>query len=597
MQVSSSKDKNPVMSDMTFYGVIREIWEIDYHQLSFILFKCDWVDNRSGVKVDELGFTIVDLKRIGHKSDSFILTTQAKQVFYVQDSANPEWSVVLTSPQRIIEEDFFEDEIGDMLQECGYETIKRIPNVDTPNETDDTNSTYIRHDCEGRWVEKVRNITAIFMMKDSSEDEREMLPEVRKKSFVPPGPTIMSELTLVRNSGQKLPIQFNEHGQPVGATSKKMQSYIGVCVRQQIPITYNSWKEVPNELKDKIYDCISMSFDLQPNAKHSILMSASRKFRTFKTTLTQKYILPSKDQPSLLQFPPKIYSHINQEDWNRFRIQRERRSKYVYNHHMSRKGYANLANELKITHDVSYRSTLWKEARKGRNNDYFDDATRDCASPIDELVATNKTEDILTDALGSKEHGGRVRGVGDFVSQSQYFNTVKGKEKMITPQVKICHKEEDDSRCKSDKKRSNHSRSSIGSINIDLDADEDTPTNKGVEGTPCQLSIGSINNIVAVATIVEDNIECPNVKVLVDVVTGENLTIPNLVKGKTETLNQALGNIIEWPRRLVSTIDDKQEHSTRKDVVYSSNYTDVNKIIKLLNRHAVNNMKDVDMFI
>ncbi|KAL4020802.1 hypothetical protein IC575_019589 [Cucumis melo] len=544
MQVSSSKDKNPIMSDMTFYGVIREIWEIDYHQLSFILFKCDWVDNRSGVKVDELGFTIVDLKRIGHKPDSFILATQAKQVFYVQDSANPEWSMVLTSPQRTIEEDFFEDEIGDMLQECGYETIKRMPML-----------IHLM-----RLIQIQLILDMIVRMEDSSEDEREMLPEVRKKSFVPRGPTTMSVLALVRNSGQKLPIQFNEHGQPVGATSKKMQSYIGVCVRQQIPITYNSWKEVPNELKDKIYDCISMSFDLQPNAKHSILMSASRKFRTFKTTLTQKYILPSKDQPSLLQFPPKIYSHINQEDWESF----------------------------KITHDVSYRSTLWKEARKGKNNDYFDDATRDYASRIDKLVATNKNEDILTDALGSKEHSGRVRGVGAFVSQSQYFNTVKGKEKM-------CHKEEDDSICKSDKKRSNHSRSSIGSINIDLDADEDTPTNKGVEGTPCQLSIGSINNIAAVATIVEDNIGCPNVKVLVDVVTRENLTIPNPVKGKIETLNQALGNIIEWPRRLVSTINDKQEHSTRNDVVYPSNYTDVNGIIKLLNRHAMNNMEDVDM--
>ncbi|KAA0053220.1 gag protease polyprotein [Cucumis melo var. makuwa] len=125
--------------------------------------------------------------------------------------------------------------------------------------------------------------------------------------------------------------------------------------------------------------------------------------------------------------------------------------------------------------------------------------------------------------------------------------------------------ENDNSRCKSDKKRNNNSRSSIESTNIDLDADEDTPSNKGVEGTPCQLSIGSINNIVAVAMIVEDNIGCSNVKVLVDVVTGENLTIPN------------------------------PEHSTRKDVVYSSNYTDVNGIIKLLNRHVVNNMNDVDM--
>ncbi|KAL0561537.1 hypothetical protein IC582_001968 [Cucumis melo] len=396
-------------------------------------------------------------------------------------------------------------------------------------------------------------------MDDNSEDEREMLPEVRKKSFVPRGPTTMSELASVSNSGQKLPIQFNEHGQRVGVTSKKMQSCIGVCVRQQIPITYNSRKEVPNELKDKIYDFISMSFDLQSNTKHSILMSASRKLRTFKTTLTQKCILPSKDQPSLLQFSPKIYSHINQEDWESFvdarlseewedysRIQRERRSKCVYNHHMSRKGYANLADEL------------------------------------DELVATHKNEDIFTDALGSKEHGGR---------------------KMITPQVEICHKQEDDSRSKSDKKRSNHSRSSIGSINIDLDADEDlvnTPSNKGVE-TPCQLSIGSINNIVAVATIVEDNIGCPNVKVLVDVVMGENLTIPNPMKGNIETLNQALGNIIEWPRRLVSTINDKQNLGCGRNIQPGrmsctlQNYTDVNGTIKLLNRHAMNNMKDVDM--
>ncbi|KAA0040876.1 uncharacterized protein E6C27_scaffold345G00330 [Cucumis melo var. makuwa] len=163
------------------------------------------------------------------------------------------------------------------------------------------------------------------------------------------------------------------------------------------------------------------------------------------------------------------------------------------------------------------------------------------------------------------------------------------RSKLITPEVELCHKEEDDSRCES-YKRSNRSRSSIGSINIDLDADEDmvnTPSKKGVEDP--------LVNIIAVATVVDDNIGCPNVKVLVDVVIGENLTILNPMKEKIETLNQALGNIIEWPCRLVSTINDKQEHSTMKDVVYSSNYTDVNGNIKLLHKHAVNNMKDVDM--
>ena len=32
---------------------------------------------------------------------------------------------ISTTPQRTIEEDFFEDEIGDMLLECGYGVIQR----------------------------------------------------------------------------------------------------------------------------------------------------------------------------------------------------------------------------------------------------------------------------------------------------------------------------------------------------------------------------------------------------------------------------------------------------------------------------------------
>ncbi|TYK19517.1 uncharacterized protein E5676_scaffold1836G00120 [Cucumis melo var. makuwa] len=241
MQVSSSKEKNSVIS---------------------------------GVKVDELGFTIVDLKRIG-----------------------------------TIEEDFFEDEIGYMLQKCGYGTIQRMPNIDTPNEIDDTTSTSNRHDCEGRWVEK---------------EDWESFVDAR-----------------LREEGEIILIFKGKEGQNV---------------------------------------------------------------YTITTCLVRDML--------------------------------------------------NLVIEL------------------------------------DELVATHKNEDILTDALSSKEHGGRVR-------------------------------EEEDSRCKSDKKRSNNSRSSIESINIDLNVDEDlvnTPSNKGVE-----------------------------------------------------------------------------EHSTRKDVVYSSNYTDVYRTIKLLNRHVVKNMKDVDM--
>ncbi|KAL4022903.1 hypothetical protein IC575_016649 [Cucumis melo] len=39
MQVSSANDKNPVIGDMSFYGIIEDIWEVSYNTFSTILFK------------------------------------------------------------------------------------------------------------------------------------------------------------------------------------------------------------------------------------------------------------------------------------------------------------------------------------------------------------------------------------------------------------------------------------------------------------------------------------------------------------------------------------------------------------------------------
>ncbi|XP_052297276.1 uncharacterized protein LOC127902408 [Citrus sinensis] len=93
LQISSSKDKSPHFGDMTFYGVIDEIWQLDYLMVKKTLFKCDWVDDR-GVCTDNLGFTVVDLNRIGYKSDCFILACHAKQVFYVKDQLENNKSIV-----------------------------------------------------------------------------------------------------------------------------------------------------------------------------------------------------------------------------------------------------------------------------------------------------------------------------------------------------------------------------------------------------------------------------------------------------------------------------------------------------------------------
>ncbi|RVW14951.1 hypothetical protein CK203_106748 [Vitis vinifera] len=58
------------------------------------------VDNKNGIKVDKLRFTLVDFSKIGHKLDPFILASQAKQIFYVEDQLDPKWSIVLSIPLK-----------------------------------------------------------------------------------------------------------------------------------------------------------------------------------------------------------------------------------------------------------------------------------------------------------------------------------------------------------------------------------------------------------------------------------------------------------------------------------------------------------------
>ena len=54
---------------------------------NILLFKCKWVDNKSGVKMDESGITLVDFRKVGSRDEPFIIAQQASQVFYVKDPA------------------------------------------------------------------------------------------------------------------------------------------------------------------------------------------------------------------------------------------------------------------------------------------------------------------------------------------------------------------------------------------------------------------------------------------------------------------------------------------------------------------------------
>ena len=104
---SSAKDINPREGDVAYYGKLIDIVEYYYsHYHRYVLFKCEWIDNNSGlIAQDEFGFTLVNFKHLLYKNEHasnepFILASQAQQIFYVQDPVEEDWNIVIKMKPR-----------------------------------------------------------------------------------------------------------------------------------------------------------------------------------------------------------------------------------------------------------------------------------------------------------------------------------------------------------------------------------------------------------------------------------------------------------------------------------------------------------------
>jgi len=147
MHFSSSKDKYLIMASMCYFGVIEDIWVIDYTSFRVPIFKCKWVDGNTGVKIDDLGFTLVDLEKEGYTKEPFIMASQAKQVFYVTDPANKRWSVVLQG-KTIHYTDFNDELILDISETPSFSS--NMPTLNVDNEVNDVHAVRDDHN-EGLW--------------------------------------------------------------------------------------------------------------------------------------------------------------------------------------------------------------------------------------------------------------------------------------------------------------------------------------------------------------------------------------------------------------------------------------------------------------
>ncbi|KAA0055445.1 uncharacterized protein E5676_scaffold314G00150 [Cucumis melo var. makuwa] len=407
IHVASAKDKIPIIADMSFY-------------------------------------------------DSFILVSQARQVIYVKDPSDSRWSVVVKPKEKDFVDNSYNDELGDTSLHCS--TILEYP-ADMTKE--DEEIPYIRVDYEGTWRtfnSKLEDLLVWTITYQPMTLGKQASLEAGCSSVLSTkgvinkgkgtrGPTGMSKITRVSCDGHKRVVKYNELGQPIGESATKLKSLIGTTVRVHVSISYQSWKDVPTDLKDKICELIELAIRVMSGEKTT-------------STTTE-----------------------------------------------CRKGYANLAEEMKAStssNGLIDRALVWKKARTTKDGEIPDIDTKEVANKIDNLLVSkrathsidNVTCDILSQAIGGNDPSRRIRGEGQYVTPKLEAKLMKHKR---VPEVAI-KGETDESKIKS--QMASKSIDTSDDAN-DHDAKEENRQvledliieKQDKDSTSCRLVIGTKDNV------------------------------------------------------------------------------------------------------
>jgi len=74
--------------EITYFGFVEDIWELDYGTFQIPIFRCQWVEDKH-VTVDNYGVRVLDLSKVSYKDDLSIMANRAAQVFYAEQVLSP----------------------------------------------------------------------------------------------------------------------------------------------------------------------------------------------------------------------------------------------------------------------------------------------------------------------------------------------------------------------------------------------------------------------------------------------------------------------------------------------------------------------------
>nr|XP_043631054.1 uncharacterized protein LOC122602438 [Erigeron canadensis]XP_043631055.1 uncharacterized protein LOC122602438 [Erigeron canadensis] len=155
----------------------------------------------------------------------------------------------------------------------------------------------------------------------------------------------------------RIKVVTNELGQPVGPEASKLTWFLGRTARDGnlAPLIYPTWREVPEENKENMWQKVLSKFDIDSDCRSWVLTSLKNKWKNFKCTLkATRYDTHKTDRERLadrdVRVLPDQWSFLvakwSSEKWQSISARaKASRAKVKFNHTSGTKSFARLLEE------------------------------------------------------------------------------------------------------------------------------------------------------------------------------------------------------------------------------------------------------------
>ncbi|KAF3792635.1 hypothetical protein EJ110_NYTH11209, partial [Nymphaea thermarum] len=248
----------------------------------------------------------------------------------------------------------------------------------------------------------------------------------------------------------KFKVEMNKHGQPIGEKAQKLSSFIGKLARnpQVTPLTYHTWKELPQTYKDDIWNRVKEKFE-GPGVKVTWVMKEHAKlWRCWRCNLRKLY----KKHKALESCMKHCKVTIPEDQWRcliqhfettKSKEQSEKnkanRAMLKFPHNTGTKSFARLRAEkvAEGTPEPS-RAEVFIMTRTSKKGNCHNQATGEAIAQINEAMSQlpegirddPAPTDILSRVVGPDKYG-RVHTYGMGVKPSEFFDASPSRSELM----------------------------------------------------------------------------------------------------------------------------------------------------------------------